>query len=77
MLTAKEAAKRTEDIVTNHKTKELQEVDRVIEEAITNGERKCFYNDYISEVTENELVRCGYQIKKGSQYNQGYVEIFW
>ena len=77
VLSAKEAATKSLEMISKHKTEELQKIDKLIKEAIQKGERKCSYDGYISESAQEELERLGYRVTKGTQYNEGYVVIYW
>lgn len=74
---ATEARRMTEEIVAQHKTEELQKIEDGINKQIKSGKFKYSYDGYISLEAKQKLIRCGYDVYVGSQYNQGYVTISW
>jgi len=77
MLTAQEARKQSEENIKTHTTFELKEIEKGIRQEISKGHMQYAYEGYISEPTCEELQRCGFTVKIGSQYNAGYVIISW
>ena len=77
MLTAKDAAIKSVEVIQQHKTKELKKIDYLIQDAVSNGERKINIDGTISEISKLELERLGYKVTRGSQYNECYVIIGW
>lgn len=77
MLSAKEAARMTDEVLEKGFTDELQEIEKCIERKIAKGEYTYSYEGYISLRAKSELNKLGYEVKTGSQYNQGYVIINW
>lgn len=74
---ATEARRMTEEIIAQHKTDELQKIEEGINKQIKSGKFGYSYEGYISPEAKQELIRCGYDVYVGSQYNQGYVKISW
>lgn len=72
-----EARRMTEEIVTQHKTEELQKIEEEINKQINAGKFGYSYEGYISPEAKQELIGCGYDVYVGSQYNQRYVKISW
>lgn len=77
MIMANLAAQKTKEMITHHKTTELQRIDDGIRSQINCGSYEYCYDGYISLEARAELERCGYKVETGSQYNQGYVRISW
>ena len=77
ILLANEAHIKTEEKITQHKTEELQKIMTAISKQINAGKFGYSYEGYISPEAKQELIRCGYDVYVGSQYNQGYVKISW
>jgi len=77
MLSAKEAAAKSNEIIKQHKTQELSMVDKMISRAISEGERRCDIDGSLSSITKKELKNLGYKVECGTQYNESWVIIRW
>lgn len=77
MLLAHEARDKSAEMIRRAKTDELAKIEKGIMESINLGKFEYIYDGYISVEARDELMRCGYQVTTGSQYNQGWVEIDW
>ena len=77
MISAEEAMRNTQEIIRQHKTKELQDIESGIEKQIKKGKFKYSYDGYISKVAKEELEKYGYEVYIGTQYNESWVEIKW
>ncbi len=77
MISASEARKKTENNINNGTTRELSEIMRQIEKAITNGKFSISNDGYLQSETEQKLEELGYKIKTGSQYNESYYSVSW
>lgn len=77
MLSANEAAHKSQEVIIQHTTEELRRIDAGINKEISKGRRSYSYDGYISPEGKSELEKWGYKVTTGSQYNQGYVIISW
>ena len=77
MLLAVEARETAQKIIKNHVTEELKKIDDGIKREVENGMFQYSYDGSISAEAKKELMRCGYQIETGSQYNEPWVCIKW
>ncbi len=77
MISASEARKKTENNINSCVTKELSEIMRQIEKAISNGKFSISNDGYLQSVTEQRLEELGYKVTTGSQYNEGYYSVSW
>lgn len=77
MITAREARIKTQDVIDKCLTKELSQIDELIQDAISNGTFEMHSEGSLSETTRKALEANGYTVKTGSQYNQSYYFIKW
>ena len=77
MISANEAAYKSQEVIMKYATDELQRIDAGIAKEISKGRRSYSYDGYISPEGKSELEKLGYKVTTGSQYNQGYVIISW
>lgn len=77
MITAREARIKTKDVINKCLTKELSQINELIQEAISEGEFEIHNEGTLSETTRKALEENGYTIKTGSQYNESYYFIKW
>lgn len=77
MITAREARIITQDIIDKWLTKELSQINELIQEAISEGKFEIHNEGTLSETTREALEQNGYTIKTGTQYNQSYYFIKW
>ena len=77
MMTAEEAARKTEEVLNQFTTEQLKKIESGIRNSVMNGDRTYCYEGYLSPQAKNTLESYGYVVKPGSQYNQSYVVIKW
>lgn len=77
LLSASEAYQKTVDNIKNCYTKELAEINKRIEDAITDGKFSINGDGYLQRETIQRLRELGYEIKTDSQYNEPLWKISW
>lgn len=77
MISAQEAAIKSEEAMRKNVTSELKEIEDLISQEILRGERMCCYDGSISGAVKKEMERLGYEVTTGVQYNESYVIIRW
>ena len=77
MLSASEANQKTRNNIKKCLTKELSELEKQIDEAISNGEFSISNNGYLQSETKDRLEELGYKVSTGNQYNELYYSISW
>ena len=77
MLSAQEAAQKSEKALINCTTIELAIIEKRINKAVSNGERRVYEDSSISPDAKRTLENLGYKVEVGSQYNQNYYVIKW
>lgn len=77
MYSAKEAKIKTNEVISKAKTNELNEIQSAIEEAINNGDFYITKDGSLRKETKEALVKMGYSVTGGIQYNESYYTISW
>ena len=77
LMTAAEARKQTKKYIDKSTSQELKKIYDNIERSIMKGEFECYVEGIISDKTKEILEARGFQIVKGSQYNDIYYLISW
>lgn len=77
MLSASEANQKTRNNIKKCLTKELSELEKQIDEAISNGKFSISNDGYLQSETKDRLEELGYKVSTGSQYNESYYSISW
>lgn len=77
LLSASESHKKTVDNIKNCSTKELDEISKIISDAIVNGKFSISGDGCLQYETTQRLEELGYKIQIGSQYNEQYWSISW
>ena len=67
MLSAYQAACKTQEMIRMHRTDELMRIEKGILQQINLGKFEYTYDGYISIEAKEELERCGYKVVTGSQ----------
>lgn len=76
MISAKDARQKAEENKKKLLAIEMANIETRIKFAIENGSTGISYKE-ISKGSEEELIRSGYKVQRGSQYNEPYVTISW
>ena len=77
MLSASEANQKTRNNIKKCLTKELSELEKQIDEAISNGKFSISNDGYLQSETKERLEELGYKVSTRSQYNESYYSISW
>ena len=77
MMSASDAARKSNEVIKRHETEELKKIDELIERKAMFGQRYASYDGTISENARAELERLGYKVRLGSQCDVEYVTIEW
>lgn len=77
MLAANEAKRQAQNNIDNCVTKELDKIDKLIAEAVSNGKFSICNDGVLQSKTKEMLKSLGYRIETGSQYNEAYYSISW
>lgn len=77
MLPASEAKKKTHNNINDCVTKELDKLNKQIDEAIAKGKFSITNDGTLQPATRERLESFGYKVKVGSQYNESYYSISW
>ena len=77
MLSASDAKKRTQSNIDNCMTKELVQLEKQINRAISYGRFSISNNGYLESVTEQKLKELGYKVTTHNQYNESSYTISW
>lgn len=77
MIKANEARKKVEDNLKNSLTKELQNLEVLINNAIEDGQCQVFINGTLRTETENQLIKLGYKVEVGGRYNERETVVRW
>lgn len=77
MILAKEAREKSEQNKQDILNKEMEMIEREINNAISKGVNSVCIDCPISPNAKQMLGELGYKVKCGSQYNQSYVNIEW
>lgn len=77
MTTASEARKKTEAVRNNGVKRDVERIEREIQEAISKGDNNIALDGVISRPTAEYLRSLGYEVNTGSQYNESYFTIKW
>lgn len=74
IFTANEARERMEALNTKPLEREKKAVEKIITEAVNNGDRCCFLRFHISDATAEWLKSLGYQFR---WFNRDSAEVKW
>ncbi len=75
MITAKEAREKAENSIIEKTKEQLLMAQHGIEEAVKNGETKCWIGAHLGEQAIRKLRNLGYEIENNSDQRDG--PIFW
>lgn len=76
-LTANEATEKTAEAIEKCSTAELRDIMQKIYGEVNKGQYTVSYSGIISETAKRRLEELGYEVERGSQYNESYVVIKW
>lgn len=71
MITAKEARKKAENLISDKTKEQLLVAEQGIEQAVKNGETKCWIGVYLGEQTIRRLKDLGYGVENHSNQRDG------
>lgn len=77
MITAKRAREQSDSIVTSKRSALLETIESEIKTQISKGG---YCADFAGTIGSNEkkyLEQLGYEVKRGSQYNESYFTVKW
>ena len=77
IISAREAHEKTNGIVNQDLTQELEFIEEKINSSILDGLYSVSYDGSISQNARAKLEELGYRVKTGPQYNESYVVILW
>lgn len=77
MITASEAKAKTEAARNDDISREMERIEREIEQAICKGDNNIALDGAIKRETAEHLRSLGYEVHVGSQYNESYFTIKW
>lgn len=77
MITASEARAKTEAVRNGSVSREMETIEREIEQAICKGDNNIALDGTIKRETADHLRSLGYEVHVGSQYNESYFTIKW
>lgn len=77
MITASEARAKTEAVRNDGVSREMERIEREIEQAICKGDNNIALDGTIKRETAEHLRSLGYEVHIGSQYNESYFTIKW
>lgn len=77
MISAKEVRKQSEQNNQSKLHKEIEMIERNINNAIAKGENRVYIEPAISTSAKQMLQQLGYKVKYGQQYNNSYTNIEW
>ena len=77
MLSANAAKKKTQSNIDNCITKELLQLEKQINKAVSYGRFSISNNGYLESMTEQKLKELGYKVTTYNQYNESSYTISW
>ena len=77
LLNANEAKEKTKEAIEKYLTEELQQIEKLINEAIKKGQYHIFIERKIKDLTLAQLKKLGYEVEIGGRYNESNTIIKW
>lgn len=77
MISAKEASKQSNNNYKSKLDEELEMIEQAVLNATVKGRYWCQVSPSISIEATDMLVKLGYTVMNGTQYNEIYSEINW
>lgn len=77
MISAAEARAKTEAVRNDGVSREMERIEREIEQAICKGDNNIALDGTVKRETVEHLRSLGYEVHVGSQYNESYFTIKW